>query len=105
MPIIDGSSFVVADFRCSPVKLIISTGTRSNESFVESHRWTIEVSEDAAISAVLEQVKRECVPSIPALNHDWVTPHLYLTRAESFEQLELNRTIKEYALSDGWVEI
>ena len=83
------------------MKLIITTGTRSDESFVESYRWTIEVSEDAAISVVLEQVKRECVPSIPTLNHDWVKPHLYLTLAESFESLELNRTIKEYALSDG----
>ena len=77
---------------------IITTGTRSDESFVESHRWTIEVSEDVAISAILEQVKRECVPSVPVLNRDWILPHLYLTLAETFERLDMEKTVKDYML-------
>jgi hypothetical protein len=83
------------------MKLIITTGTRSEEAFVESHRWTIEVSDEALVSAVLERIIRECVPSVPALNRDWIKPHLYLALAETFEPLDLDRTIREYALSDS----
>ena len=85
------------------MKLIITTGTRSEDAFVESHRWTIEVSDEAVVSAVLEQIIRECVPSVPALNRDWIKPHLYLTLAETFERLELDRMVKHHALSDGSV--
>jgi hypothetical protein len=83
------------------VKIIITSGTHSGETFDESHRWAIDVSDDATISKVLEQVKRECVPSVPVLNRDSIKSHLYLMLAETFERLDIEKTVKDYALADG----
>jgi hypothetical protein len=101
IPTIDTCSFGAAESRCNAMELIITTGMRSEERFVETHRWSIDVASDATISAVLERVKHECVPTIPALNREAIKPHLYLVLAESFERLDNEKTVKDYELIDG----
>ncbi len=83
------------------MKLTITTGTYDGPTISESHRWTIEVADEAKMADVLEKVKQECVPSIPVLNRPATRPHLYLVLAETYERADESKTVKDYALANG----
>jgi hypothetical protein len=100
-PKIETCSFEPAGPGVLQVNLIITTGTFNGVTFEESHRWTMDIADDALISNVLEQVKKECVPSVPVPNLEIIKPHLNLMLAETFERLDIEDTIKDYSLGDG----
>ncbi len=82
------------------MKLIITLGMQSEDSYEEHHRGTVEVDDDALISDVLEQAKIHVIPLSPALNRESIKPYLYLMHPETLEKLDENRSVQECDLQD-----
>jgi hypothetical protein len=83
------------------MKLIITLGVQSGETYQESSRCTIDVADDAPISSVLEEAKRNSRPMVanPTLQAR-LEPHMYLMHPETLERLDESKTVVDYGLKD-----
>lgn len=84
------------------MKLIITLGVQSDDSYKESSRCTIEVSSDASITTVLEEAKKHSKPMVanPTLQAR-LEPHMYLMHPDTRETLDVTKAVADYGLNEG----
>ncbi|MGY5852252.1 MAG: hypothetical protein RTU92_01640 [Candidatus Thorarchaeota archaeon] len=81
--------------------VIITVGTQFEDRYEETLRCEVTVSDDATISDVLEEAKKECLPKVPILNKPHKIPHLYLMHPDTLHKLDEEKPASEYGIKDG----